>query len=58
MSIVLVRMNLEEQTRIWNALQEPHRLSVCYEVRIVLVDSRLSEDVERVRTQITDYSRL
>jgi hypothetical protein len=58
LSVVLIRMNLEEQTRIWNALQEPYRLSVCYEVRIVLVDSRISREVDRVRTQITEYSRL
>ncbi|MDL1982669.1 MAG: DUF4255 domain-containing protein [Deltaproteobacteria bacterium] len=58
MRIILCRMNLEEQTRIWNSLQMPYRLSVCYEVRIALIDSRDIEEVGRVGTQITEYSEL
>jgi hypothetical protein len=37
--IILCRLALEEQTRIWEALQEPYRLSVCYKVRVARVDS-------------------
>jgi hypothetical protein len=38
--ISLCRSSLEEHTRIWDALNEPYRLSVAYEVRVVTVDSR------------------
>lgn len=40
--IILCRLALEELTRIWEALQEPYRLSVCYKVRVARVDSQRS----------------
>ncbi len=57
-TISLCRMNLEEQTRIWNALQIPYRLSVCYEARIALIESKDLVDVSRVETQINEYSEI
>ena len=39
-SILLAQRTLEELTRIWDALREPYRLSVCYEVRLVRIESR------------------
>jgi hypothetical protein len=38
--IVLCNLNLEQLTRVWEALMEPYRLSVCYEVRVTRVDSQ------------------
>lgn len=32
-------VTLEELTRIWNAFNQPYRLSVCYQVRGIAVDS-------------------
>lgn len=54
LSLVLVSAKLEDLTRIWNALQVPYRLSVCYEVRVVPIESALTEGVQRAvsRTQI------
>ncbi|MBS1789177.1 MAG: DUF4255 domain-containing protein [Acidobacteria bacterium] len=40
MRIILCRLTLEELTRIWEALREPYRLSVCYQVRVVKVESQ------------------
>jgi hypothetical protein len=37
--IILYRRSLEELTRVWEALREPYRLSVCYQVRITRLDS-------------------
>lgn len=37
--IVLARISLEELTRIWEALNEPYRLSVCYRVRVTRIRS-------------------
>jgi hypothetical protein len=38
LSISLCRLSLEELTRIWEALKEPYRLSVCYQVRVNRID--------------------
>jgi uncharacterized protein DUF4255 len=51
--LLLCPMTLEELTRIWNALQSPYRLSVCYEVRIALLRSGITQKVSRV-TRRTD----
>ena len=32
--------SLEELSRVWNALREPYRLSLCYEVKTVRIDSQ------------------
>jgi hypothetical protein len=37
--VVFCRLPLEEVTRIWEALQEPYRLSVCYLVRVIRIDA-------------------
>jgi Pvc16 N-terminal domain len=37
--IIFCRVELEQLTRIWEALQEPYRLSVCYQVRVAHIDS-------------------
>src|SRR5215831_7689108 len=39
---------LEQLAQIWNALEKPYRLSVCYEVRTVFIDSVLQTPVSRV----------
>ena len=46
--VVFCRMTLEELTRIWEALREPYRLSVCYLIRITHIDSRRITDAGRV----------
>lgn len=38
--IALNPVTLEETTRVWQALEMSYRLSVCYVVRVALVDSR------------------
>lgn len=55
--ISLCTMNLEEQTRIWNALQMSYRLSVSYEVKIALIDSQNVWDISRVEIQETLYGQ-
>jgi hypothetical protein len=46
--IIYCRLTLEELTRIWEALREPYRLSVCYQVRVLRVDSQREAGRERV----------
>jgi hypothetical protein len=46
--IALCRLTLEELTRVWEALQAPYRLSVCYEVRVVRLSSTRTAGARRV----------
>jgi hypothetical protein len=40
--VVLNPVGLDEMSRVWQALEMSYRLSVCYVVRVALVDSRRS----------------
>ncbi len=53
----LCQFSLEELTRIWNALSKPYRLSVCYEVRIIMIDSAVEQPVQRVLERENRYSK-
>lgn len=53
LKVGLSRMNLEEQTRIWHALQIPYRLSACYEVKLAALDSEIRRVTSRVAIQET-----
>jgi hypothetical protein len=55
LSIVLLSTKLEDLTRIWNALQTPYRLSVCYEVRVVPIESARVEQTQRVTSRTNVY---
>ncbi|WP_158657851.1 DUF4255 domain-containing protein [Agarilytica rhodophyticola] len=37
--VIYKRLTLEELTRIWEALQEPYRLSICYQIQVSYIDS-------------------
>jgi len=50
--VILCRLSLEELTRIWEALREPYRLSVCYQVRVTRIESeRLVGNARVVESQ-------
>lgn len=53
--IIFCRLSLEELTRIWEALQEPYRLSVCYHVSVARIDSLRTPENGRVTQQETGY---
>ncbi len=53
LKIILGRISLEEITRIWEALNEPYRLSVCYRVRV----TRLEADRLRGAAPIVESNR-
>ena len=57
LGISLFRRTLDELSRVWEALQEPYRLSVCYQVRVTRVDSTLSSTVHPVLEMTTDYTQ-
>ena len=58
LAVVLCPLELEELTRIWNALQTPYRLSVGYEVRIALLESQIERETARVETKIDVYHQV
>lgn len=39
LKLKLAPLTLEEQTRIWHAVQQPYHLSLTYEVRVIRLDS-------------------
>ena len=53
--IVLCRLTLEELTRVWHALREPYRLSVCYQVRVVQIESRRTIPGARVVERVAGF---
>jgi len=52
--VILSRLSLEESTLIWQALREPYRLSVCYQVRVTQITSRRSMQHARTVTVHND----
>ena len=48
LKVSLCPFNLEDLTRIWNAFNKSYQLSVCYQVRIVFIDSNVERKVTRV----------
>jgi hypothetical protein len=46
--VIMCNLNLEQLTRIWEALQQPYRLSMCYQVRVTQIDSRRTSINARV----------
>jgi Pvc16 N-terminal domain len=53
--IILARRTLEELTRVWEALQEPYRLSVAYEVSVTEIESLRITDHVRVIDRIAGF---
>jgi hypothetical protein len=56
--IILCRLTLEELTRIWDALREPYRLSVCYQVRVTSIDSQRIPGHARVIERIAGFGQI
>lgn len=57
LKVDLSHLTLEQQTQVWNALGQPYRLSACYEVRMVLIDSATEHATTRVSQPVFDISR-
>lgn len=46
-------VSLEETARVWQALETAYRLSICYTLRVALVDSTVEQGTQRVVSQQT-----
>jgi len=56
LKVDLLHTTLEQQTQVWSALGQPYRLSACYEVRMVLIDSAAERAAARVSQPVFDIS--
>ncbi|MCG8346177.1 MAG: DUF4255 domain-containing protein [Chloroflexales bacterium] len=56
--IILCRLSLDDISRVWEALQEPYRLSVCYQVRVARVDSARTLTHARVIERAAKYGEV
>lgn len=54
--ISLYRRSLDEISQVWQALREPYRLSVCYQVRITHLDSSRVDTTARVIDVAADWT--
>ena len=48
LKIDLAPFTMENLSQIWSALNQPYRLSVCYQVRMALIDSAVERQTRRV----------
>ena len=51
----MAQRSIEELAEVWEALQKPYRLSVCYEVRSVRIASQRQIDASRLVERSTDF---
>ena len=56
LKVDLCHLTLEQQTQVWSAISQPYRLSACYEVRMVLIDSATERVAKRVSQPVFDIS--
>ena len=47
----LAPLTLEERTRVWHAVQRSYRISITYDVRVINIDSDVSEERTPVRSR-------
>ena len=53
--VSLAPRTIEELAEVWEAMQQPYRLSVCYEVRVVRIDSLRKQQGGRVRERTSQF---
>jgi len=56
--LVLNPVSLEELTRVWQALEIPYRLSVCYLARVIILDSEQEQFSQPVVSRRITYGTL
>ena len=53
--VIFNPVSLEEISRVWQALETSYRLSVCYTIRVTMLDSTREVEAARVLNQITGF---
>jgi hypothetical protein len=57
LKVTLAQLTLEERTRIWNAVHQPYRLSVVYDVRVVNLDALEQRTTAPIQVRQLDPAR-
>lgn len=55
LKVTLAPLSLEDRTRVWHAVQQPYRVSVTYEVRVVNIDAQTGVPVPTVGRREIQY---
>lgn len=56
--IILNSLSLDDLTKIWNSLDTALMLSVCYEVRVIMIESERIRETQRILEKNTDYHQI
>ncbi len=56
LKVTLSQLSLEEQTRVWFAIQKPYRLSLVYDVRVVNLDTERTDHLRPVTRRSVGYA--
>jgi hypothetical protein len=57
--VIINPVSLEELTRVWNAFNEAYRLSICYIVQVVSIDSaRTPQEEQPVSERLLDVHQI
>jgi hypothetical protein len=54
LKVTLSPLSLEERSRVWYAVQQPYRLSLSYEVRVVNLSTTVGAARQRVRERVSE----
>jgi hypothetical protein len=54
----ICQRSIEELAKVWEALQKPYRLSICFEVRVVRIDSERTLNAGRIADRETRFEEL
>ncbi len=57
LKLMLAPITLEDRAAVWEAIKQPYRLSVNYEVRVVHIDTEVSSDVPGVTEVVVQPAR-
>src|SRR5215510_12602994 len=55
LKVDLCSFELEGLTGVWKAFNISYRLSVCYQVRIVFIDSTIDRNIVRVTEKVSQF---
>jgi hypothetical protein len=56
LKVTLAPLSLEDRTRVWYAVQKPYRLSLCYQVRVVNLDTEREDRFPAIRRRSINYA--
>lgn len=56
--IILNYISLDDLTKLWGSLDTPMRLSVCYEVRVIMIESKRTKETKRVVEKEAHYYQI